>query len=320
MIGLSLMMGWASAQGLAIDIDYVVPGEVATVTVDGAMPGESVRFVRSFKGLGSGPCPAVLGGLCIDMRGPSLVGAATADGQGQAIYTMSVPANAPLGNSVSFQAAIARGVGGIDSVKTDVITADVQESFTFTATVDGDSSEYPAGSWFQSTGGAWAVSYDSDFLYVAVSHPDVGASPEHWVVLYFGSDTSEGFEGIPHNTQQPALAVPAHTALRWKSDGSYNGYLTYDVALGWVETPDWIGTNGSSAAMDAGTGVAEFAIPLTAVGPKAFTLQAAWVFEGAGFESTYSSLPVDAVFDGYDPDFGTALFLDRRSPAAPAEQ
>jgi hypothetical protein len=320
MIGLALWIGLANAQNLDIAVDYVVPGETTTLTVNGANPGESVRFVRSFQGVGAGPCPAVLGGLCLDLRGTTLMGASTANGEGQASFQLSVPASAPLGNAVSFQAAIARGPGGANSVKTDVVADEVAESFTFTATVDGDASEYPPESWFQTTGGSWAVVYDNDFLYVAVANPDVGASAEHWVVMYFGDSASEGFTGVLHNTQQPGLAAPAHTALRWKSDGSYNGFLDYDLAQGWLETPDWLGTNGSEVAWSANADVVEFKIPLSAVGPKSFTMQASWVFEGSGFESTYSGLPAGSIQDGYDPDFSAALSINRRSSYAPAQQ
>ncbi len=46
------------------------PGAVAEIVVENAVPGVPVRLVGGLGGLGSGPCPAVLGGLCVDIRGP----------------------------------------------------------------------------------------------------------------------------------------------------------------------------------------------------------------------------------------------------------
>ncbi|MEQ1502087.1 MAG: hypothetical protein ABMB14_07640 [Myxococcota bacterium] len=45
-----------------------------------------------------------------------------------------------------------------------------------------------------------------------------------------------------------------------------------------------------------------------------------WVFEGAGFESTYAGVPSDTFVDGYDVDFATNLAFDLTDPASPAQQ
>lgn len=46
--------------------------------------------------VGPGPCPPSLGGVCVDLPTPSLLGVATADGNGDATYDFVLPMLAPL--------------------------------------------------------------------------------------------------------------------------------------------------------------------------------------------------------------------------------
>jgi hypothetical protein len=318
---IGVWLGLAAAQGIALDANYVVPGQTAVLTVSGAAPGESVRFVRSFQGVGNGICPAVLGGLCVDLRNVTYLGSSQANGEGVATMNMAIPSTAPLGAEVSFQAFIARGQGGVNSVKTEVVSEIVAESFRLSPSIDGDVSDFPAETWFDADGGSWAVAYDDTHVYFAVAHPDVGASPEHWVVLYFGQASSVAMTGVQHGSQTPGLATPASTALRWKADGSYDGLLTWDANnQAWVETPFYLGTDGSSVTYNTSSDVVEFALPKAVVGPNLFTVQGAWVYEGQGFESTYAALPSSAFLNGYDADFTDFLSIDRRSSYGPAAQ
>jgi hypothetical protein len=44
------------------------------------------------------------------------------------------------------------------------------------------------------------------------------------------------------------------------------------------------------------------------------------LYEGAGYESTFASVPASSHVDGaYDPDYGTFLRFDRTSIDAPAD-
>lgn len=45
---------------------------------------------------GAGPCPAALGGLCLGLVAPTVLGSATADNGGTATVRVAVPAGAPL--------------------------------------------------------------------------------------------------------------------------------------------------------------------------------------------------------------------------------
>jgi len=104
----------------------LVRGSNATFTVTGAQPGETVYFYYSFAGVGGANyCPPEFGGLCLDLLAPVVqAGAATADAAGIARLNRRIPPSAPL-RDVSTQAAIARGVGGADSVKSNTVTAPI---------------------------------------------------------------------------------------------------------------------------------------------------------------------------------------------------
>ena len=71
-----------------------------------------------------GPCPDELGGLCVELQGPELLGTALADAAGTAVLTVALPETLPPGE-LSTQAAAERGPGGTDSVKSNPSTAPI---------------------------------------------------------------------------------------------------------------------------------------------------------------------------------------------------
>ena len=77
-------------------------------------------FLASVIGTGSGLCPAPLGGLCVDVVSPIILGSSIADANGTATRTVTVPSTAPF-DTAYLQAAIPRGPGGTHSAKTNVI-------------------------------------------------------------------------------------------------------------------------------------------------------------------------------------------------------
>jgi hypothetical protein len=106
--------------------DPLIRGQAATFRVSNAHPGELVFFFLSTKGIGLGPCLAQLGGLCLDLLRPALpLGSTLADSSGKATLIRTIPPWFPA-IDVHTQAAIQRGIGGADSVKTNTITASVQ--------------------------------------------------------------------------------------------------------------------------------------------------------------------------------------------------
>ncbi|MBC8405391.1 MAG: hypothetical protein H8E15_09205 [Planctomycetes bacterium] len=89
------------------------------------VPSETVWFLYSFAGLGVGPCPPALGGLCLDLLNPvSISGSAVTDPDGTATLIFTVPNNAPL-IDVYVQAVVQRGVGNTRSVKSNAVTGTI---------------------------------------------------------------------------------------------------------------------------------------------------------------------------------------------------
>lgn len=84
-------------------------GSPVTLTVEGAVPGELVRFYGANQ-LGTS-CPPVLGGACLGVRvNLRLLGSVTADAAGSAALAYVVPA-LPPGTRIRHQAAVADGLG-----------------------------------------------------------------------------------------------------------------------------------------------------------------------------------------------------------------
>jgi hypothetical protein len=96
-------------QVFTLEVDQVWGGNPSTFTITGGPPNGSVRLVRAVGGgIVAGPCPAPLGGECLDIDGPAgvqLTGPAiTLDSTGYAQFTANVPSTVPNGVDVAFQA------------------------------------------------------------------------------------------------------------------------------------------------------------------------------------------------------------------------
>ena len=115
---------------LALSAGALLPGQPFTLVVDGAVPGERVQLARSPAGVGSGPCLAAAGGACLDLAAPVLrMGSAVADVNGQARWTLAIPA-VPLGFEMAFQALALRGPGGASSALSNPIARAAVSSVT----------------------------------------------------------------------------------------------------------------------------------------------------------------------------------------------
>ncbi|RMH04900.1 MAG: hypothetical protein D6702_01960 [Planctomycetota bacterium] len=111
--------------GLQLTATPLVRGTTATLTATNAADGETVWFLYSLAGQGSGPCPPQLGGLCLDILNPiTIIGSAVSSG-GTAVYSVAIPSGAPL-VPVWMQAVVQRGVGNVDSIKSNVHTDTIQ--------------------------------------------------------------------------------------------------------------------------------------------------------------------------------------------------
>jgi len=115
----------AAPPPLDLTAGLLIRGMPSDLIARGAFSGETVHFLYSLQGTGSGPCPPQLGGLCLDILSPVRVaGSAVADATGKAVLRVTVPATAPLVD-VHLQAVAQRGAGGAASVKSNTVTTPI---------------------------------------------------------------------------------------------------------------------------------------------------------------------------------------------------
>ncbi len=105
---------------LSLELDSaLVPGTTVRFTVGGLSAGKTVGMTGSAAGVGAGICPPVLGGLCLDLRSPLILGVETTTATTHT-FDVAIPPELPLGMLLSFQAAM---VDGPDSASSIVVSA-----------------------------------------------------------------------------------------------------------------------------------------------------------------------------------------------------
>lgn len=108
---------------LQLAAQNLIAGGNASLTARQATPFRPVIFAVSLRGIGNGPCPPSLGGLCLDILAPVRnLGPASADGAGVANLSVPVPF-AAAGHLVHLQAMEMRGVGGSTSISSNLVSA-----------------------------------------------------------------------------------------------------------------------------------------------------------------------------------------------------
>ncbi len=185
--------------------------------------------------------------------------------------------------------------------------------------VDGQVGDWLPEETLPSALGTVRLTWDAAGVFVAITQADLTTGgPMHWVVVYVGDGGSGATTGLSFQSQTPALTVPATRALRWKMDGSYNGFAVWD-GVGWSETPGYLGTGGSTVAEDNATGTLELLLPRSGLGVSdTLTVTLGLVYEGVGSESTYGASPPGSFPEGsYDPDWTTAWQFDLNAPTPP---
>jgi hypothetical protein len=98
--------------GPQLTVEYAVPGETTMLKVSGAPPDRQVYFVTS-AATGSGFCPPALGGQCLGLWTPVILGQATTNVRGDAWLVATVPATYAPGATVYFQAALPAGAASL---------------------------------------------------------------------------------------------------------------------------------------------------------------------------------------------------------------
>ncbi len=99
---------------LSLESD-AVPGSPLFVKVRNVTPGQTVTITLSTQGEGAGPCPGVLGGRCLDIRAPRLVGSGVAGANGVAQIAVNIPAFVSPGIDLWLQAVVANGANSDSS-------------------------------------------------------------------------------------------------------------------------------------------------------------------------------------------------------------
>lgn len=301
---------------LTLTVGEVHPGGTVRLTIGNADPGETVHIASSLGGVSVGPCPAALGGLCLNLGTQTVYsGSVIADVNGTTYTDLSVPDTLPQGARVAFQLAAVRGAGGASSVKSSAVVKTVgAPTYRNTVAVDGSLGDWTADELFPTTSqGQGGVTWDASMVYVAFDHPDVSTGgAQHWQVATFATGRPGSTVGPTIGTQAPGLPFEAEVVVRRKADGSYDDVLVWNpVTQAYDAYADLVGLGFSVA--ESGTQL-EIGIPRIWLLSTSLGVVLSNVYEGAGFESTYAGVPSTAFVDGYDPNVTDALVVDLNSP------
>lgn len=116
---------------LELGVNALDVGETVNLRVRGAYPGDVVQFFRG-SGHGAGPC--ITPSLCHEILSPVPLATATANGQGIATHTFTMP-SAPLGATGAFEAMVTSGNIASSSAEVRNVRA------------GGTTSPYRVGNW-----------------------------------------------------------------------------------------------------------------------------------------------------------------------------
>lgn len=100
------------------------PGEDLEVAVSGLGSGDAATLALSVRGPGAGPCPAALGGGCVDLLSPIRIGRETADASGTARFLVPIPASVADGTPLWLQAIHADGGSSLASPVVETVIDD----------------------------------------------------------------------------------------------------------------------------------------------------------------------------------------------------
>jgi hypothetical protein len=116
---------------LTLDVSELRPGDTVTFTADGASPNSQVRFLLGLSA-GAGPCPGLLGGLCLDLLAPKSLVTSAADSSGIATGTFTIPSAAPIDATVYFQAVVTGSNAQVSELVTSTVLGPLVPDFLIT--------------------------------------------------------------------------------------------------------------------------------------------------------------------------------------------
>ena len=206
--------GWSPAVDevspppLILSVSGFAPGGTLEVSVEGANPGDTVWFLRS-SSVGPGPCPAGLGGLCLDLKRPILMGRTTADPLGTAEVVVPLPATVVSGMTMHVQALASDGIA--DHYTSKVVTTTASSG----GCPDGNCS----------------LSFDGLNDWVEVPHDPsldvgIGLTVEAWVwhdtLTNCQTFVRKGVSSSPHYAYWLHKNVSPSDSLYWASYGGFS--------------------------------------------------------------------------------------------------
>ena len=211
-----------------------------------------------------------------------------------------------------------------DLPETDLPDTDTQDSapdsggapelWSHTLTLDGRADDRVIEELLPTDDGETWATWDREFVYVGVRHPDVATGgPNHWVLVTFSDDGIGAPQGPLLGTQQPGLACPAQHVLRWKADNSYTDLVVWD-GTDWVPSPKFPGTLGPWVAERNDQQTVELRFPRDLLPRGArLDLHVSWVYEAPQAETSFAPSPDRSFPSGsYDPDYGACWRFDLR--------
>ena len=212
------------AEMVLVAPDRLFLGEVNTFSVVGNLgEQEMVHLVMSRTGLGSS-CPRVLGGNCLSVLAPRLLGSGAIN-HGVATIDVVLPPATALGSDMHFQAAVVRGRGGMYSVVSDVDTRTVEayvlgcthpsaDNYDAAATVDNGTCAIPGCT---DPGNA---EYDPDATY-----DDGTCAPPPFAVW----DPVRSAPGVSYANGDRDASAPSNNVNVWATIGKDSGKWYWEV-------------------------------------------------------------------------------------------
>jgi len=172
------------ALALELDVEPVLSGGTLELTASDAPPGETVHFVVGLNGTAGGPCPAFLGGACLDVESPIILGSAAANLAGVATLSGVVPESLSAWE-LDFQAAHG---GSTPAVSTAVHTTLLLSAAQAVGQWSGEGADDWAGRSLASAGDMDANG-TPDLLIGALWHDGAGVNAG---VVYLVHDPTPG--------------------------------------------------------------------------------------------------------------------------------
>lgn len=188
-------------------------------------------------------------------------------------------------------------------------------------TVDGDLSDFSADESFATTSGDGTtyITWDETYLYVGTQNANVATgTDQHWFRVLIGNPAFDGEPvGVLFGSQQPTLPFAGTHMVAWKADDSFIGLWESDAGS-WVGATPLTSVPGTAWGERNDLQSFEVRVPFAVFGPgRVYYIHTDWIFEGAGFESTFAGTPATSFIDGFNPDFSNYIVIDRDAAGAP---